>query len=728
MARSVGQRTSIQDRSGYIAAEAVALGAMALVTERGPIGESREVTSWPEFQALYGDHVSGYVGTRCAKRALDAGCALRVSRVVHYSDIADSATKTSAAASVTVRDRSSVAGRARVTGSATFPVRLAHGDTFIVSVDRGSNLTATFNAYARRLTASGGTHAGVTGGHSLVLVVNGVQRAVAFAGSENSADLFAAAINIGIPGVYADVSSGNVRITTDKKGTGAALSVHASTDADVLASLGFTSGQASSSLGSSNVADIEAVTAAEFESVVEGAVTGSAAGADADGHPYVESTTTGSGSYVQVINTSTADDEFGFGNAEVQGASVGVNTLAFTASSDGTWAHGTRVVIDDDPGEPSTRFRVRITTAAGVVLETHDRLSMSSTDPRYVVSVLRDESIRYRVVNQNAATVAPNNRPLAGTYTPSGGSDGLASLAYTDYIGHATTRTGLHAFDPDAHFRLASCPGVTDHDAHVAGTAWAANLTEVRYVGTIPYAITTVANAKAFRRRESPYASGTAIDSAYGALYAGWHRVIDPRTREELWIPSEGEVYAALAAATKESGPWLPMAGSKRAKLSIEVRELRVAPGPDDVEAMVRTGVNPFYNDPSDGFVIEGQATLQRTPSQLDRLNACLLVDFIGEQVREGNRPDRHEPNDTILWRGMKARTEKFMERLAQKRGTIERDDQDVPRFRVECGSSNNPPEERAAKRTHIDVFVVPQGASEEQEIGIVVLPPGATA
>jgi hypothetical protein len=68
------------------------------------------------------------------------------------------------------------------------------------------------------------------------------------------------------------------------------------------------------------------------------------------------------------------------------------------------------------------------------------------------------------------------------------------------------------------------------------------------------------------------------------------------------------------------------------------------------------------------------------------------------------------------------------MERLAQKRGTIERDDQDVPRFRVECGSSNNPPEERAAKRTHIDVFVVPQGASEEQEIGIVVLPPGATA
>lgn len=726
--RSAGQRVSIQDLSGYIPAEAVALGVMALVCERGPIGESREVTSWPEFQALYGDHVSGHIGTRCAKRALDAGCALRVSRVVHYTDIADASTKTSAAASVTVRDRSSVAGRARVTGSGTFPVRLAHGDTLVVSVDRGSNATATFNAYARRLTGASGTHASVTAGQQLVLLVDGVQRAVAFAGSENSADLFAAAINVDIPGVYADVASGNVRITTDKKGTGAALSVHASSAVAVLSSLGFTSGQASSSLGSSNVADIEAVTAAEFESVVEGAVTGSAAGADADGHPYVESTTTGSGSYVQVIASSTADDELGLGNAEVQGASVGVNTLAFTASSDGTWAHGTRVVIDDDPGEPATRFRVRITTAAGVVLETHDRLSLDSADPRYVVNVLRDESIRYRCANQNAATAAPNNRPLAGTYTPTGGNDGLASLAYTDYIGHATTRTGLHAFDPDAHFRLASCPGVTDHDAHVAGTAWAANLTEVRYVGTIPFAITTVAGAKAFRRRESPYATGTAIDSAYGALYAGWHRVIDPRTREELWLPAEGEVYAALAAATKESGPWLPLAGSKRGKLSTEVRELRVSPGPDDLEAMVRAGLNPFYADPSEGFLIEGQATLQRTPSQLDRLNVAILVDFIGEQVREGNRPLRHEPNDAILWRDMTNRTVKFMERLAQKRGTIERDDQDVPRFRVVCGASNNPAPERAAKRTHIDVFVVPQGSSEEQEIGIVVLPPGATA
>lgn len=247
---------------------------------------------------------------------------------------------------------SATAGRS--TGSATFPVRLVNGDTVIVSRNGAGNATATFAGFARRLLGVSGTLAAVTAGHSLVLVVHGTQRSVAFAGTENSAVLYAAAINA-IPGITADTSGGQVRITTDKQGSGASLSVHASTDADVLASLGFTSGQVGTSLGSSNVADIEAITAAEFESIVEGAVAGTAAGADADGHPYIESTTTGTGSTIQVQASSTADDEFGFDNnshAGTAGYSVaGVGTVDLTAALAaiaGARYHRIVADVDDD--------------------------------------------------------------------------------------------------------------------------------------------------------------------------------------------------------------------------------------------------------------------------------------------------------------------------------------------------------------------------------------------
>lgn len=725
MARSVGQTVRVKNRSSYIPITVTALAAMAMVTAKGPIGEARRIDSWPEFERLYGGAVSGYTGAREARRALDGGCALLVSRVVHYDDLTDATSKASAAAMVTVPDRSTTAGHGRSTGSGTFPFRLTHGDTLLASIDGGSNQTATFNGFARRLTGSSGTYAAVTATHALVLVVNGVQRSVPFNGAENSPELYAAAINA-IPGIFADVSTGEVRITTDKKGTGASLVVHADTASDVLTSLGLSSGQVALSLGSSNVVDIEAVTAAEFETIVEAAMTGSAAGADADGHPYIESSTTGSGSSVQVRSSSTAEDDFGFDTDAHTGAPAStVDALTFVAASDGEHAHDLRVVIDDAQSDPATRFRVRVTDAAGTVLQTHDNLSMSSSDPRYVVNVFAEESEHFTVTDEASPTAAYDNRPLAGTYTPAGGDDGLVGLTDDDYVGDAATHTGLHAFDNEANFRLAAMVGVTSHTGHVAGVAWAAALTEVRYVGAIPYAITTKANALAFRRRVAPYATGSAIDSDYGALYAGWHKVRDARTREVVWLSGIGEVFAALGAATREGGCWLPMAGQKRGLLSTEVLDLRIKLNVDEVEAMRAGGVNPFYQEPSGPYYIEGQSTLAKTPSQLDRLNACLLIDFVSEQTRNGNRVDRHDPNDEDLWRTIRERTNTFLEALSAKRGTFEKDAHGKGRFRVVCDRTNNTSGEIAAHRTHIDIACVPQGVSEEQEIGIDVFGSG---
>lgn len=722
----LGQKLEVRDQTAYIPLTRQALAALALVTERGPIGEARTVTSWPEFQRIYGGFLAGRVGQHVVKRALDNGCHLLISRVVHLTDVTDLATKTSAPASVTASDRGSAATAGSVTGTATFPLRLAPGDTLDVALDGAAAVTATFQATYARLTGAAATYAAVTASHQLVLLVGGVRRVVTFAGTENSQALFLDAINAAVPGLVAiNAAVPGLELRTDQKGSGASLAVHADTHADVLTSLGLAVG-AGANPGPNNVADIESVSAAEFEAIVEAAVAGCSAGSSG-GHPFLRSSTTGAASSVQVIAASTADDECGFDNVVHAGsASAALTTLTFVARSDGAWAHGLRVVIDDDPGDPTNRFRVRFTQAStGEILETHDRLSMTTTDARYVVNVLREESNLFDAENLASATAAPANRPAAATLTPAGGADGTAGIVQADYLGDAAgpATVGLRAFDGERGFRLVAIPEAADHaSAHgiqQGADAYCAARVDCRFIGSVPSSVTTSLGAIAWRRRTAPYASGTATDSAYSALYAGWHEVIDPVTLAPLWIPLDGEVLAAHARSVKAGGVWFAPAGPQRGKLSTEVRRLRFEPTPAQVEAMKAAGVNCAYRDPDFGYVIEGQNTLQKTESALSRLNVGLLVDEAGEKLAVAAAPYRYEPNDPELWRTLRNLADAYLGKLAGKRA--------VSSYRIVCDASNNPAEEIAGHRTHEDAYFVPVETSEEQVIGLVVTPQGVS-
>ena len=65
------------------------------VFKRGPVADpSILVTSWPEFERLYGGLIGTSDDPHLAKRALEYGALLRVSRVAHYTDVSDSSTLT----------------------------------------------------------------------------------------------------------------------------------------------------------------------------------------------------------------------------------------------------------------------------------------------------------------------------------------------------------------------------------------------------------------------------------------------------------------------------------------------------------------------------------------------------------------------------------------------------------------------------------------------------------
>lgn len=713
----VGQTVTRTDRSVAIPVQKQVVNAMALVCQRGPIGRATLVRDWPQFKKLYGGFIDGEVGTYAARRALEAGSWLWVSRVVHLADPNDITSKTSAPGQVAVPDRGTAATHGRTTGSATFPVRLEPGQTLVASVNGAADLTLTFSAAPAQITGSGGTYAAVTAGHRLVMLVNGVQRVVTFSGSEAALEDFHDAIAASLLGCRVGIVGGtNIRMQTDLMGSSATLAVDAATDADVRTALGLAA--VPPATGSGNVANIDAVTGAEFTTLGGAAFTGTTVGVDVAGHPFIESGTTGISSTLQVKVASTAVG-FGFDNTTHAGAASGAVTAGtFAGASDGTWLHACTLVVTDDPTDPVNRFRVTLTDSTGAVVVDEAGLSVSPTDPanRYVTNVLRaGDWLRY--THSGAGTTAAY-RPAAGTYTFAGGNDGLVGLADVDFLGTAAARTGLHAFDTTRGWRVATAPGRTSHAVHAGGSAYCQGSTQglARWVGSVPRTCASKSDVLDYRQRTGAFTGGPAIDDDHIALYAGWHEVeAEGPSRGRIFIPADGEVLAAIAASGKRGGVWYAPAGTERGKLREGVLSLAIDLAARDVEDLLRAGVNSVYNDPDYGMLLEGNHTTKLTPSVFQSLSVCLLFDLVGEQISIARAPLRYEPNDETLFRDTRNLITKYLDKLKDPQNRA------IKGYRTVVSGATSL---ETRNITDADIEILPIDASEWQRLNLVAVAP----
>ncbi len=72
------------------------------ITLRGPSSDPKDIiTSWDQFEKLFGGLIPSSDFPLLCKRALERGAQLRVNRVVHYTDVSDSATTTAVKATTT---------------------------------------------------------------------------------------------------------------------------------------------------------------------------------------------------------------------------------------------------------------------------------------------------------------------------------------------------------------------------------------------------------------------------------------------------------------------------------------------------------------------------------------------------------------------------------------------------------------------------------------------------
>jgi len=183
---------TIQDLSLYIDQLLRGYVIAIVEAERGPLWEPTPVTSWDEYERLFGRTFDGSTDPLVLKTGLQQGAKFLVIRIVNCTDTSDPSSMTASAASVTLVDRNDSA----TPGS----IRSDEGPFNIVAREGGSHT----GSEAGDFTFSSGVNDDI----SLKVWGEASSQDVTLVGANQTAAEVAAQINAGTTGITASVVSG----------------------------------------------------------------------------------------------------------------------------------------------------------------------------------------------------------------------------------------------------------------------------------------------------------------------------------------------------------------------------------------------------------------------------------------------------------------------------------------------------------------------------------------
>lgn len=677
------------------------------IAERGPMGVATRCTSFPEFQRKFGGYTANNLDTIEPVRGFfeGGGNELHFVRTCHYGTPGNSATKTSAPGELTLQTASGSPTAGSVTGTVPAPFSLADGDTILVSVDGGGNQTATFNAAAGSRTAGNTGPYDLADNDTLTFSINGgTARTVTFTTS-NVVDIDAVTaqevislINAKIAqhdmGGLATLDAGAPKITSNRLGTTSAVAITGGTAA---ATLGFTVGSTS---GSGDAANAAAVTIAELKTLIEGDTTGCTV-SNASGYLKITSDTTGPSSSIQVISSSSADDEIGLDNAIHYGTDgAAVDTLTFLAE-DGSYSSDITVRRSAPTSGAAADFNLAL-LRDGVVINAFSNANMDPTSPRYVCTLVNgNNSLGITVVDENAAVASPGNLPAVGTFGPfTGGDDGLASLADADFSGavSGSTKTGLRVLDGVDAVTLLAIPQRCTAAAQSAAATWCEITMKQRVFFIVdPPAGQSVDQVVTFVESTAALLGSTEMGAAY------WPRVKVATPNADLYgtanvtIPPSGDIAAAYArvdAKFQVGGAFAHPAGTDVTLprvLGLENDSVLEEP---TREKLFPKRINPISRERNAAgnltpFFLDGARVLKEN-GQFPHVGSSRGVQILGKSLRAGLAPFRHKNNTPSLRQSCVDVVDLFMAQITRTGllASVKREDAYV----IDFGPGLNPP------------------------------------
>jgi hypothetical protein len=316
-----------------------------------------------------------------------------------------------------------------------------------------------------------------------------------------------------------------------------------------------------------------------------------------------------------------------------------------TADSVGIEGNFTQVVVKNNTRDSNWILEVYNN---GNQVESWGQLTKDSASTFYIGSYLSLVSDYIRSVDNTDVLAGPAD----GTYTLSGGSDGIPSdpdLQDSLLIGSSVGYSGIYAVSESEQYDidLIAVPG------HSSTTV----VTELLYmcqnfrqdcmaIIDAPFGL-TVNEIIAWQNGTHPL-NTTRFDSDFGALYWPWVRIRDNFNRVDIWAPPSGSIMAVYAQSDRLARPWFAPAGITRGVVP-GINDVYSRPSQEERDLMYgyRNCINPIVQFvDTEGFVVWGQKTMQRRPTALDRVNVRRLMFYIEKQIKAKSRILLFEPHD----------------------------------------------------------------------------------
>lgn len=525
------------------------------VTERGPIADPRLLTSFEEHVRYFG----GFTADGDATVAMHGffrnnGSFAWMCRACHFTDLTDPSTYTAVKGSVMLQTVGTAASVGSVTSGNAEPYALVSLDTLDISTEAGGPTTATVNASAATVTDTTTYPVADQDGLTFAVTINsGNLQTVIFDPGTTTLAQIVNQLNAQLVGVQVYDDGGQLRIDTDRKGTGATMS-----------SIGGTHGLTfpAPTQGFGNVFDVTAVNGAEIEAIVEAAVANVDVVVNGNGTLTFNTISTGASAWIQIEATSTMDDisKLDLDNVRHFGADATPEDTLLCEGKTPYDNSDVQMVVANSSSTIAAEFNLQVLDD-GVVKEVFPNVTMEIGATNYVETIVNDPgsgSNLISVTDQGLVYTPLLKRPANGTSAyMAGGDDGLSGIVDSDYIGNQAGPTGLFCFDRVNTGRILIVPGVSSSAVHKAMMDYA----ETTRSGTMFCVLDCPQGYTAAEIWDWVDTEGILEYSEYGAIYWPWIKVTNPAptvftsdAKGNITVPPAGWIAGVYARNDKKIG------------------------------------------------------------------------------------------------------------------------------------------------------------------------------
>jgi phage tail sheath protein FI len=365
-----------------------------------------------------------------------------------------------------------------------------------------------------------------------------------------------------------------------------------------------------------------------------------------------------------------------------------IPVLKFKASSPGAW--GNDVAISCRQVDTAFELELRV---GGSPVEVHANLSMDRKSKEYVVERINSVSDLVSVedlVPANSQLPAIDRRP-APTSVPvalANGTNG-AALEDIDYYGQSELKNGFYAFDTVEDISLLAVPEAVTRGVHVKGYAYCEQRKDCFYIADCQQTIINANDVVNYKQAQGNYSGQNSLNSKYGALYAPWVFVFDPRTGKRIKIPPSGVVAGRYADVDRSRGVHKAPSGISDGRL-LSVLDVDRDFSDADQAKLNPIGVNLIRNFSGVGPTIWGARTTSSDPEWV-YLNVRRFFLFVEQSVDASTKWTVFEPNDPSLWKSITKNVSGFLRQQWSIGALVGLKEEQA--FYVKCDAETNPPE-----------------------------------